>query len=237
MELIRHMKLFYLLILSYDYMYIMSPKFLDLYKLKLSKLKWSILVCVLTSEEYTAPLQSSWKDKTRSLGEAFPVLKHNSTVDGIDVVKELTETDKVLTYQVDNGAVSFVSDDVRHQVMSYFVLNCLTTVQDYENYIRLSSVDSLLEYVRTWWYKRDKGERCLYLPEGLEETFVRRLGIDAVRHVMVEGRVDSDGQPSRGRHDPVINKVRTARKFLSSISPAKRYIVSLSAFLYGVFSV
>jgi hypothetical protein len=208
-------------------MYITPSKFLDLHELKLSKLKWSILACVLTSEEYTAPLESSWKDKTCVLGEAFPVLQHNSTVDGIDVVKELTETDKVLTYQMDSrsNAVKFVSDDVRHQVMSYVVLNCLNTVQDYENYIRLSSVDSLLEYVRTWWYKQgeDREERCLYLPEELEETFIWRLGIDAVRHVMVEYREDSGKQY---RH-----KVRATRKLLSIISPAKRSIEFVEIFV------
>jgi hypothetical protein len=140
---------------------------------------------------------------------------------------ELTETEKVLTYQMDNSAISFVSDDVRHQVMSYFVLNCLNTDEDYENYIRLSSVDSLLEYIHTWWYTRHEGERCLYLPDGLEETFVRRLGIDAVRHVMVEDQNDS-GKQYR-------NKVRAARKLLNFVSSAKRSIEFVEIFVWCLF--
>ncbi|XP_056015402.1 uncharacterized protein LOC130053005 [Ostrea edulis] len=183
-------------------------KTIDLYGLSLSRQKWSILIHILTSEKYNASLNSSWKDKTRALGEVFPVLQNDSIVDEHDVIKELIENDKVLTYQKNNSSVGFASDDVRHQVMSYFVQNCLNTVEDYENYFRLSSVDSLLEYVRTWWYNRDTDERCMYLTEGLEESFIKRLGIDAIRHIMVEFREDSDGNISRGRENCILDKVK-----------------------------
>ncbi|XP_056015401.1 uncharacterized protein LOC125652354 isoform X2 [Ostrea edulis] len=173
---------------------------IDLYGLSLSRQKWSILIHILTSEKYNASLNSSWKDKTRALGEVFPVLQNDSIVDEHDVIKELIENDKVLTYQKNNSSVGFASDDVRHQVMSYFVQNCLNTVEDYENYFRLSSVDSLLEYVRTWLYIRDTDERCMYLTEGLEESFIKGLGIDAIRHIMVEDREDSDSDSDEGEN-------------------------------------
>ncbi|XP_056015400.1 uncharacterized protein LOC125652354 isoform X1 [Ostrea edulis] len=175
-------------------------KTIDLYGLSLSRQKWSILIHILTSEKYNASLNSSWKDKTRALGEVFPVLQNDSIVDEHDVIKELIENDKVLTYQKNNSSVGFASDDVRHQVMSYFVQNCLNTVEDYENYFRLSSVDSLLEYVRTWLYIRDTDERCMYLTEGLEESFIKGLGIDAIRHIMVEDREDSDSDSDEGEN-------------------------------------
>jgi hypothetical protein len=149
----------------------------DLSGLPIATEEWGILITVLLSDTHSAPLNSPWKDKTRNLTETFPVLQHNSSVDENNVIKELIETDEILTYKTENTVVGFVSDDVRHQVMSYFVLNCLNTVQDYENYIRVSSVDSLLEYVRQWEYKRNKDERCLYLPEELDESFIKKLGL------------------------------------------------------------
>ncbi|XP_056015106.1 uncharacterized protein LOC130052916 [Ostrea edulis] len=91
-----------------------------------------------------------------------------------------------------SGTVGFVSDDVRHQVMGYFVLNCLKTEEDYKNYINLSSVNSLLEYVRTWWYHPDEGEKCMYIPERMNELLITQLGIDVIRHVMVEKEEDRD---------------------------------------------
>lgn len=99
--------------------------------------------------------------------------------------------DKVLQSDVINN-VMFVSDDVRHLVMSFFVRNCLKTDDDYKNYLNLSSVDSLLEYVRTWWYYPKKKERCMYLPERMQELFIRRLGIDVIKHVMLQEKIDSD---------------------------------------------
>jgi hypothetical protein len=176
------------------------------------------------------PLNSQWEEKSRTLGDAFTVLQNNSTVDKTDDVKELIDT-KILMHQAEKSAVGFVSEDVHHQVMSYFVLNCLNTIQDYTNYITLSSVDSLLEYVRPWGYKRDKYERCLYLPEELEEVFIRRLGIDALRHVMIVDPQDTDRERNKGKYGvirdndeeierkekygAIIAKVKANRKLLS----------------------
>jgi hypothetical protein len=134
------------------------------------------------SESYTTALNSPWREKARIVGEIFPVLQNNATINEMNIIKELVEINKVLSYEKDNITIRFVSDNVRHQVMSYFVLNCLNTDQDYENYIRLSSVDSLLEYVCPWSWPRIKKERCLYLPEKLEKAFLNKVGFAAVNH-------------------------------------------------------
>jgi hypothetical protein len=102
----------------------------------------------------------------------------------IDPVTQSKDYDEVLTTEGDKN-IRFASDEIRHQVMSYFVLNCLKTDDDYKNYIMLSSVDSLLEYVRPWHHKRDKEEQCLYLPETLLNDFIKKLDLDAIRHIMV----------------------------------------------------
>jgi hypothetical protein len=156
--------------------------FPDSHTLPLTTPQWSILISVLMSESYTVPLNSPWKDKTGIFIEAFPVLQNNSSLDELDIIKELFERGNVLAYGPDNTTIVFMSDDVRHQVMSYFVLNCLTTDQDYENYIRVSSIDSLLEYVRPWDHYRDKDERCLYLPERLDNLFLNKIGFTALNH-------------------------------------------------------
>jgi hypothetical protein len=135
-----------------------------------------------------------WEEKVRKIQRSFPSLRESnhdiSAMEAADLIKDLVYKDKLLEMDGDGSdcTVEFVSDDVRHHVMGRFVLNCLKTDEDYTNYINLSSADSLLEYVRTWWYVPDKGERCLYIPKRMEKTLIRRLGIDTIRHVMVEDR-------------------------------------------------
>ncbi|XP_062576275.1 uncharacterized protein LOC134238178 [Saccostrea cucullata] len=106
-------------------------------------------------------------------------------------IAELTDIYKVL--KKENNILRLLSDDVRHQVMSYFVKNCLITDEDYENYIKLSSVDSLLEYVRPWWYDVTYKnypfislEKNLFLPESLEDSLFQRLGLDVIRHPIID---------------------------------------------------
>jgi hypothetical protein len=81
-----------------------------------------------------------------------------------------------------------------------------------------------LEYIRPWWYKREKHERCLYLPEELEEYFIRRLGIDALRHVMIvdpqdreRNKVIDSGEKrkEKEKYGAIITKVKANRKLHS----------------------
>ncbi|XP_056015100.1 uncharacterized protein LOC125677879 [Ostrea edulis] len=165
--------------------------------------KWSILVSILISDNYSIRVNALWEEKHRQILGAFPSLRELNhdmrTTEAIDLIKDLVYNDKVLTMNGDgnSGTVGFVSEDVRHQVMGYFVLNCLKTDKDYKNYLNLSSVNSLLEYVRTSWHAPDEGERCLYIPERMEELLITQLGIDVIRHVMVEPREDRDGDYDR----------------------------------------
>ncbi|XP_062621390.1 uncharacterized protein LOC134282979 [Saccostrea cucullata] len=151
--------------------------------LALSQSKWNILVSILMSESYSLSLSTPLEEISRKLNSAFPLLKCDSRILESDIV-ELTDISKVLSKE--NNSVRFISEDVRHQVMSYFVKNCLVTDEDYENYIKLSSVDSLLEYVRPWWYMVEDVctdlKKYLFLPETLEDSFFQRLGLDVLRH-------------------------------------------------------
>ncbi|XP_056015088.1 uncharacterized protein LOC125676201 [Ostrea edulis] len=160
--------------------------------------KWSILLMILMSENYTISVNALRENRLRIIQGVFPCLRelHHQmcTTEAVEVINDLVYNDKVLTMNGDgsSGTVGFVSDDVRHQVMGHFVLACLKIDEDYQNYINLSSVDSLMEYVRTWWYSPDERERYMYLPERMNKLFIRRLGIDVIRHVMVEEREDRD---------------------------------------------
>ncbi|XP_062621392.1 uncharacterized protein LOC134282982 [Saccostrea cucullata] len=155
--------------------------------LTLSYTKWNILVSILMSETYSLSFKSPWEEILTNLRSAFPLLNCESRNVESDIA-ELTDIHKVL--QKERNSVSFISDDVRHQVMSYFVKNCLITDEDYGNYIKLSSADSLLDYARPWWYVDDVINIChqkvLFLPRSLDDLFIQRLGLDALRHVMVE---------------------------------------------------
>jgi hypothetical protein len=127
----------------------------------------------------------------KEIRKKFPMLKDKDDEEDEVLLDELIHKDKLVKSDEMNSVV-FVSDDVRHMVMIYFVRKCLKTENDYECYINLSSVDSLVEYARPWWYDPDGDERCMFLPECMEELFIERLGIDVIRHVMVEDRKDSE---------------------------------------------
>ncbi|XP_056016435.1 uncharacterized protein LOC125676865 [Ostrea edulis] len=154
-------------------------------RLSLSPKEWATLIFMLLADNYVIPIDTLSEAKQRSIQQAFPLLQSVALLSDIERLVELEKYDKVLRKEEDKRIIRFASDEIRHQVMSYFVLNCLTTDEDYKNYIRLSSVDSLLEYVRPWTYEVGGKERCLYLTEILLDDFIEKLGLDAIRHVMV----------------------------------------------------
>ncbi|XP_056015370.1 uncharacterized protein LOC125675033 isoform X2 [Ostrea edulis] len=163
-------------------------------ELVLDQKRWSILISILMSEKYTISVNALYEDKLKKIQGAFPSLGESnhsiSTTEAVKLIKDLVHNHKLLTMNEDDssGTVEFISDDVRHQVMIYFVLDCLKTDEDYANCLNMSSLDSLLEYVRPRLYKPCHKERCVYLPKRMTEVFIRRLGIDAIRHAMVEER-------------------------------------------------
>ncbi|XP_061177484.1 probable serine/threonine-protein kinase pats1 [Saccostrea echinata] len=129
-----------------------------------------------------------------------------------DTIDEMEKQDKNITVEKETKVFGFKSDNVRHQVMGYFVMNCLRTDEDYESYIKLSSVDSLLEYVRNWRYSKGENKRCLYLPEKMEDALIKRLGLAAIIHVMMdEGDYDNDNC-NEERRRKVISNVKVPRE-------------------------
>ncbi|XP_062587793.1 probable serine/threonine-protein kinase pats1 isoform X2 [Saccostrea cucullata] len=101
-------------------------------------------------------------------------------------IQDLIHNDKLLTMNKENKTLEFKSEDIRHQAIGYFVLNCLLSDEDYKNYIQLSSFDSLFDYVRTLGYEGEKQEKCVFIPNRMEETLTRKIGIDILRHATVE---------------------------------------------------
>ncbi|XP_062596131.1 uncharacterized protein LOC134257544 isoform X2 [Saccostrea cucullata] len=176
-------------------------RFLNQKTLHLSLKKWSILIVILMSTDYCLYLHKNWKERFEEIQKAFPTLQDDVADEKNEVVKELIQKDIVLKEEKKENCVRFLSDDIRHQVASYFIKNCLKTQNDYKNYIKLSSVDSLLEYVRTWWYRRDENERCLYLPVKLEKLFVKRLGVDTLRHIVLKKGIESSTTRSSSDRD------------------------------------
>ncbi|XP_062569979.1 uncharacterized protein LOC134232014 isoform X2 [Saccostrea cucullata] len=156
----------------------------ELMEMHLSKKKWSTLVSILLSEEYFVCENIPWEEKRKNIQQTFKAMqdgKEENTEEDLEILKELEHCDKLLTVDKENNTVSFVSEEIRHQVMGYFVLNCLESKGDYENYLKLSSVNSIFEYARPLTYERRMTERCMYLPYMIEELFVDRLGVDAIQ--------------------------------------------------------
>ncbi|XP_062611349.1 uncharacterized protein LOC134273186 [Saccostrea cucullata] len=156
----------------------------ELIEMQLSEKKWSILISILMSENYSVRVSIPWEEKRKIIQQTFKAIedgKEGNTEENFVLLKELGHCDKLITVDKENNKVYFVSEEIRHQVMGYFVLNCLESERDYENYLNLSSVDSIFEYARPWSYKRSLKERCVYLPEGTEKSFIERLGIDAIK--------------------------------------------------------
>ncbi|XP_062610597.1 uncharacterized protein LOC134272366, partial [Saccostrea cucullata] len=191
--------------------------------LALSQTKKSILVSILISESYSLSLSTTWEEISKKLQSAFPLLKCDSKTLDSDIT-ELKDISKVLNKE--NNSVSFISDDVRHQVMSYFVRNCLITDEDYKNYIKLSSVDSLLEYVRPWWYMvYIELKKCLFLPETLEDSFFQRLGLDVLRHPMINRFEECDEETTKTFREKVKDKFNVPEEIFNWKYDARyRYI-------------
>ncbi|XP_062600369.1 uncharacterized protein LOC134262003 [Saccostrea cucullata] len=143
-----------------------------------------LLYSLLLTEKYQLNLNEHKqshriiRDKIRD--RYFP----NITDDGlVDYSEGFTETD--------NGMISFISDDVRHDVMYAFVTECLVEDSDLEFFLTTASRDVISEYCRSWNYKRSEGERCLYIPEEPEkmyDLFIDKLQLDIITHCTVSDR-------------------------------------------------
>ncbi|XP_062598509.1 probable serine/threonine-protein kinase pats1 [Saccostrea cucullata] len=95
----------------------------------------------------------------------------------VDLPDGITETH--------NGVITFLSNDIRHDVMYAFVTECLVKDDDLEFFLTTASRDVISEYCRSWMYKRSDGERCLYVPDRPEKMyalFIDKVQLDIITH-------------------------------------------------------
>ncbi|XP_056015275.1 uncharacterized protein LOC125656640 [Ostrea edulis] len=84
-------------------------------------------------------------------------------------------------------AVRFISDEIRRHVMYSYVVRKLLTDDDMENFIKVASVDCLVEYGRLWRYtKEETTEPCLFIPEDMENLYLEKLGYAATKHALFD---------------------------------------------------
>ncbi|XP_062608155.1 probable serine/threonine-protein kinase pats1 [Saccostrea cucullata] len=141
-----------------------------------------LLYCLLLSDQYRLNLNEQShriiRDKIRD--RCFIDLNDD---DLVDLPDGITETHK--------GVITFISEDIRHDVMYAFVTECLVEDSDLEFFLTTVSRDVISEYCRTWWYTKSKGERCLYLPDSPEKLyylFIDKLQLDIITHCTVSDR-------------------------------------------------
>ncbi|XP_062610388.1 uncharacterized protein LOC134272154 [Saccostrea cucullata] len=141
-----------------------------------------LLYCLLLTENYQVNLneqsENSIKDKIRD--RYFPDINDDGSVELPD---EITETC--------DGVITFISDDIRHDVMYAFVTECLVEDSDLEFFLTTASRDVISEYCRSWDYERSEGERCLYVPDTpgkMFNLFINNLQLDIITHCTVSDK-------------------------------------------------
>ncbi|XP_062584754.1 uncharacterized protein LOC134246406 [Saccostrea cucullata] len=142
----------------------------------------NLLYSMLLTEKYQLNVNEQShriiRDKLRD--RYFPDI----TDDGlVDLPEGITETR--------DGVITFISEDIRHDVMYAFVTECLVEDSDLEFFLTTASRDVISEYCRSRHYKRSEGERCLYIPEEPEkmyDLFIDKLQLDIITHCTVSDR-------------------------------------------------
>ncbi|XP_062567507.1 uncharacterized protein LOC134229738 [Saccostrea cucullata] len=96
------------------------------------------------------------------------------------------------TLKIENNKIMFQSDDIQHDVMYAFVTECLVENCDLEFFLTMASHDVVSEYCRSWGYRRNEGERCLYVPNAPDEMyniFIDKLQLDIIKHCTISDEV------------------------------------------------
>ncbi|XP_062620446.1 uncharacterized protein LOC134282024 [Saccostrea cucullata] len=142
-----------------------------------------LLYCLLISDKYRISfieqLHRITKDKIRQ--RYFPDITNDASLDPPDGITETRD-----------GMMTFISDDIRHDVMYAFVTECLVEDNDLEFFLTTASRDVISEYCRSWDYERSEGERCLYIPscpEKMCNLFIDSLQLDIITHCTVSDRM------------------------------------------------
>ncbi|XP_062620873.1 uncharacterized protein LOC134282481 [Saccostrea cucullata] len=168
-----------------------------------------LLYSLLLTEKYQLNLNKQSYRITLEIRDRY---FHNITDDdSVDLPDGITETH--------NGVMTFISDDIRHDVMYAFVTECLLEESDLEFCLTTASRDVISEYCRSWDYRRSEGERCLYLPEKPEkmyDLFIDKLQLDIITHCTV-----SDD----GIHDRISKKLNIPEEVLKwGLEERKRFV-------------
>ncbi|XP_062590128.1 probable serine/threonine-protein kinase pats1 [Saccostrea cucullata] len=149
---------------------------------KYSELDRSILYSLLLCDKYTSAVNEvAFKSILIKVRERY--FQRISPSDDVDVT---SLQDDVMETQ--NCEVTFISDDIRHDVMYAFVTECLVEDSDLEFFLTTASRDVISEYCRSWGYKRSERERCLYVPgypEEMYDLFIDKLQLDIITHCTV----------------------------------------------------
>ncbi|XP_062600277.1 uncharacterized protein LOC134261906 [Saccostrea cucullata] len=172
------------------------------------------LYCLLISDKYWISFieQSHRITKDKIRQRYFPDITDDSSV---DLPCEITETR--------DGVITFISDDIRHDVMYAFVTECLVEDSDLEFFLTTASRDVISEYCRLWNYKRSEGERCLYVPEEPEkmyDLFIDKLQLDIITHCTMS---------DRGIHDRISKRLKIPKEVLRWDLKARKRFVKISS--------
>ncbi|XP_062577669.1 uncharacterized protein LOC134239509, partial [Saccostrea cucullata] len=169
-----------------------------------------LLYCLLFTEKYQLNLNEQShgiiRDKIRD--RYFPMVTAESSV---DIPQEITETR--------DGVITFISDDIRHDVLYAFVTECLVEESDLEFFLTTASRDVISEYCRSWEYKMSEGERCLCVPdypEKMFDLFIDSLQLDIITHCTVS---------DRSIHDRISGRLNIPKEVLSwDIHARERFV-------------
>ncbi|XP_062612034.1 uncharacterized protein LOC134273839, partial [Saccostrea cucullata] len=173
-----------------------------------------LLYCLLISDKYRISFieQSHRITKGKIRQRYFPDI----TADGsVDLPDEITETR--------DGVITFISDNIRHDVMYAFVTECLVEDSDLEFFLITASRDVIYEYCRLWEYERSEGERCLYLPdrpEKMYDLFIDSLQLDIITHCTMS---------DRGIHDRICKRLNIPKEVLRWDIEARKRFVKISS--------
>ncbi|XP_062613942.1 uncharacterized protein LOC134275697 [Saccostrea cucullata] len=136
-----------------------------------------LLYCVLLVDQYTFDVNhKSHKEVLNKLRERY--FTDIPLYDKINVSK----IPDGIIYKRDGG-VTFISENIRHDVMYAFVTECLVEDSDLEFFLTTASRDVVSEYCRSWGYESSEGERCVYVPEEPEkmyDLFIDKLQLDII---------------------------------------------------------
>ncbi|XP_056015017.1 uncharacterized protein LOC125676215 isoform X3 [Ostrea edulis] len=143
------------------------------------------LYCLLLADDYVLNVkENSYQSNFNKIKERY--FGENTTP---DYGTREPLPDGIIKTQDD--VITFVSDDIRHDVMYAFVTECLVEDSDLKFFLTAASRDVVSEYCRSWDYERSEGERCLYIPDSPDEMyklFIDRLQLDILTHCTVSDK-------------------------------------------------